>query len=332
MIGPRLAQVGLSFGADDIDGTVTEEKIAHDAGAPTAAEHDRARAGAPDPRGGPRARSSATRSSTSSRNGERPAPAGRRLVPERGAAGLRPRARPAFVLVRDLPSRVARLLSAGELDLGMIPSIAYADGDYAIVPGVAIASRGPVRSVRLYHRGPLAGVRARGPRHLEPDQRGPGARPAPRDPRPRSRLRRGGAGPGRHAGPGRRGAADRRPRALPSRRMRLRWTWARSGRGARACRSCTRSGRDRRVPSTPAAVARLQDALAAGPRRAARDRGVLQWPRRRARRVERDVPACEHPLRGSVRTSRPGCASSTGARTPWASSRRVPELRFHADR
>jgi aminodeoxyfutalosine synthase len=36
MIGPRLAQVGLSFGADDIDGTVKEEKIAHDAGAPTA--------------------------------------------------------------------------------------------------------------------------------------------------------------------------------------------------------------------------------------------------------------------------------------------------------
>ena len=36
MIGPRLAQVGLSFGADDIDGTVNEEKIAHDAGAPTA--------------------------------------------------------------------------------------------------------------------------------------------------------------------------------------------------------------------------------------------------------------------------------------------------------
>jgi aminodeoxyfutalosine synthase len=35
MIGPRLAQVGLSFGADDIDGTVTEEKIAHDAGAQT---------------------------------------------------------------------------------------------------------------------------------------------------------------------------------------------------------------------------------------------------------------------------------------------------------
>ena len=36
MIGPRLAQVGLSFGADDLDGTVTGEKIAHEAGAKTA--------------------------------------------------------------------------------------------------------------------------------------------------------------------------------------------------------------------------------------------------------------------------------------------------------
>jgi aminodeoxyfutalosine synthase len=35
MITRRLAQVGLAFGADDIDGTVTEEKIAHDAGADT---------------------------------------------------------------------------------------------------------------------------------------------------------------------------------------------------------------------------------------------------------------------------------------------------------
>ena len=63
------------------------------------------------------------------------------------------------VLERDLPSRVAARLSAGELDLAMIPTAAYADGDYAIVPGVAIASRGPVRSVRVYHRGDLASVR-----------------------------------------------------------------------------------------------------------------------------------------------------------------------------
>jgi aminodeoxyfutalosine synthase len=35
MQGLKLAQVSLSFGADDIDGTVTEERITHAAGATT---------------------------------------------------------------------------------------------------------------------------------------------------------------------------------------------------------------------------------------------------------------------------------------------------------
>ncbi len=35
MIGPKLAQVSLAFGADDIDGTVVEERITHAAGADT---------------------------------------------------------------------------------------------------------------------------------------------------------------------------------------------------------------------------------------------------------------------------------------------------------
>lgn len=35
MLGPKLAQMALSFGADDIDGTVTEEKVTHMAGAET---------------------------------------------------------------------------------------------------------------------------------------------------------------------------------------------------------------------------------------------------------------------------------------------------------
>jgi aminodeoxyfutalosine synthase len=35
MLTPRLAQIALRFGADDIDGTVVEEKIYHDAGATT---------------------------------------------------------------------------------------------------------------------------------------------------------------------------------------------------------------------------------------------------------------------------------------------------------
>jgi aminodeoxyfutalosine synthase len=32
---PKIAQIALRFGADDIDGTVVEEKIYHDAGATT---------------------------------------------------------------------------------------------------------------------------------------------------------------------------------------------------------------------------------------------------------------------------------------------------------
>ncbi|MGQ9921871.1 MAG: aminofutalosine synthase MqnE [Desulfobacca sp.] len=36
MIGPKIAQLSLSFGADDIDGTVIEERITHMAGAQTA--------------------------------------------------------------------------------------------------------------------------------------------------------------------------------------------------------------------------------------------------------------------------------------------------------
>jgi aminodeoxyfutalosine synthase len=35
MIGPKLAQIALSFGADDIDGTVIEEKITYMAGGET---------------------------------------------------------------------------------------------------------------------------------------------------------------------------------------------------------------------------------------------------------------------------------------------------------
>ena len=35
MMTPSVAQIALRFGADDIDGTVVEEKIYHDAGATT---------------------------------------------------------------------------------------------------------------------------------------------------------------------------------------------------------------------------------------------------------------------------------------------------------
>jgi aminodeoxyfutalosine synthase len=35
MMTPRIAQIAQRFGSDDIDGTVVEEKIYHDAGATT---------------------------------------------------------------------------------------------------------------------------------------------------------------------------------------------------------------------------------------------------------------------------------------------------------
>jgi len=61
---------------------------------------------------------------------------------------------PRFSLRFDVPSRCADLLHAGDIDLGLIPSIEYLRGPmpYAIVPGLAIASRGPVASVALYTR------------------------------------------------------------------------------------------------------------------------------------------------------------------------------------
>lgn len=42
MIGPKMAQISLSFGADDIDGTVIEERITHMAGAETSQSMTRA--------------------------------------------------------------------------------------------------------------------------------------------------------------------------------------------------------------------------------------------------------------------------------------------------
>jgi len=67
-----------------------------------------------------------------------------------------------LVTVRfDVPSVCARLLDDGAIDLGMVPSIAHLDrpGDL-IVPGVCIGSDGPVASVALFTRRPLADIRS----------------------------------------------------------------------------------------------------------------------------------------------------------------------------
>jgi chorismate dehydratase len=70
--------------------------------------------------------------------------------------------RPDRVQLRfDVPSECARLLQVGEIDLGMVPSIAYLarPGD-RIVPGLCIGSDGPVASVAVYTRKPIRDVRS----------------------------------------------------------------------------------------------------------------------------------------------------------------------------
>ena len=67
---------------------------------------------------------------------------------------------PAFQLRFDPPSRCAELLHAGEIDVGMIPSIEYCRGpEYRIVPGAGITSHGEVASVALFTRKALAEVK-----------------------------------------------------------------------------------------------------------------------------------------------------------------------------
>lgn len=61
---------------------------------------------------------------------------------------------PRFAIRYDIPSECARLLHARAVDVGLIPSIEYLRGPqaYALVPGPAVTSRGPVASVAIYTR------------------------------------------------------------------------------------------------------------------------------------------------------------------------------------
>jgi chorismate dehydratase len=66
---------------------------------------------------------------------------------------------PNFSLRFDIPSKCADLLHNGDIDVGLIPSIEYLRGKpMAIVPDIAIASRGAVTSVMLYTTKPIEDV------------------------------------------------------------------------------------------------------------------------------------------------------------------------------
>jgi chorismate dehydratase len=69
---------------------------------------------------------------------------------------------PEVRLSMDVPSRLAEQLAEGALDVALIPSIEYlrgVDRGYEILPGFAIAARGPVRSVKLFSRVAWAKIR-----------------------------------------------------------------------------------------------------------------------------------------------------------------------------
>ena len=55
----------------------------------------------------------------------------------------------------DVPAKCAELLHENKVDLGLIPAIEYLRGDYAIVPGVSIASYGDVATVAVFTRKPM---------------------------------------------------------------------------------------------------------------------------------------------------------------------------------
>jgi chorismate dehydratase len=69
-----------------------------------------------------------------------------------------------FSLRFDVPSTCAALLHAGDIDLGMIPSIEYQRGPeaYRIVPDLGIVSDGDVASVALFTRVPIKNIRTIG--------------------------------------------------------------------------------------------------------------------------------------------------------------------------
>jgi chorismate dehydratase len=66
-----------------------------------------------------------------------------------------------FSIRYDLPSVCAGLLHAGDIDLGLVPSIEYLRGDdYRAVPDVAVVSDGPVRSVAVFTTVPIERIRS----------------------------------------------------------------------------------------------------------------------------------------------------------------------------
>lgn len=67
---------------------------------------------------------------------------------------------PKIRLTLEVPSRLADMMQASELDVALLPSIEYFRGkDYRILPGISLSSNGMVLSVRIYSKVPLESIR-----------------------------------------------------------------------------------------------------------------------------------------------------------------------------
>ena len=132
LYGPKLAQVALTVGADDVDGVSAEDETTEGRRrAPLEEIRRNIRAAGQEPveRNG--------RFDVVRRDDARVAACG-----AVGYLNARPlvyglERDPAFDLRYDVPSECARLLHAGAIDVGLIPSIEYLRGavPYALVPG-----------------------------------------------------------------------------------------------------------------------------------------------------------------------------------------------------
>ena len=75
-------------------------------------------------------------------------------------AGAKPHVAANLEISYTVPSRCAWELATGAADIGIIPAITYAtQPDLAILPDVAIAARGPVRSILLISKVPMEEIR-----------------------------------------------------------------------------------------------------------------------------------------------------------------------------
>jgi chorismate dehydratase len=63
---------------------------------------------------------------------------------------------PGVVMMRDLPARLSDLLYEERIEVGLLPVVEYLRGIGGdIVPGICIASHGPVRTVKLFSQCPI---------------------------------------------------------------------------------------------------------------------------------------------------------------------------------